>query len=58
MQKKAVEVLNHIIILLVYSFLLAKNISTECFSLSDNIIVLSNIVISIGLMFYLWSVKE
>lgn len=58
MDKKILEVLNQIAIVLVYTFLLFKNIKSECFDISDNIITFITIVISILLMFYLWSVKE
>lgn len=58
MDKKILEVLNHILILLVYSFILFKNVKSLCFSVGDNVITLITIIISILLMFYLWSVKN
>lgn len=58
MNKKILEVLNHILQVFVYSYLLFKSIYRECFSMSDSIISLVAIVMSIMLMFYLWGVKE
>lgn len=56
MDKRILEVLNHLLALLIYAFLLSKNIASECFSLFDSVITLINVIISISLMFYLWGV--
>jgi uncharacterized membrane protein YbjE (DUF340 family) len=58
MDKRVLEVLNHILTILVYSFLLFKNIKSQCFSTSDNIISLITIIFSVSIMFYNWSIKE
>ena len=58
MNKKILEILNHILTLLVYSFILFKNVKSSTFNVFDNTITLITIVISIILMFYVWSIKE
>ena len=58
MNKKILEILNHILTLLVYSFILFKNVKSVCFSVGDSVFTLIAIIISIMLMFYLWGVKD
>lgn len=58
MDKKILEVLNHLMILLVYGYILFKNAKSECFSTLDNTITLITIFVSVSIMFYNWSVKE
>jgi hypothetical protein len=56
--KKLIEVLNHLLTFIVYTMLLVKSIQSSCFSMSDSSIVLANIIFSIGITFFLWSVKD
>ena len=58
MNKKILEVVNQLIILTIYAIIFSRGINKSCFNTLDNILTIFGIILSISLMFYLWSIKE
>lgn len=58
MDTRVLEVLNNLIVLIIYGIVLSREISQHSFDFLNTIFTVGGIILSVFLMFFTWSVKN
>ena len=57
MDSKVLEIVNHLVILIIYGIVLSREISNQSLDFINTLMTMGGIIFSVLLMFFIWHLK-